>query len=155
MKQAQIAWIAIALLVVFILLGFLFTTGYFEPKGANQANNGESAGFDQADPRVGSLTVSVSGSGTLTPNATAELGFRETGTLVALPIAPGDRVQAGDLLARLKIDKTDAERAAEVAGGELRWRTARLHSKTCTQLHGWTQPKPWSRWSRRKATWWK
>jgi HlyD family secretion protein len=52
----------------------------------------------------GDLVISVSGSGTLVPASEIELGFQSGGYLDEVLVEVGDRVQAGDVLARLETD---------------------------------------------------
>jgi HlyD family secretion protein len=56
--------------------------------------------------RRGSLVISASGTGTLVPAAEVNLGFSSSGVLAEMLVEVGDRVEAGDVLARL--DGTDA-----------------------------------------------
>jgi RND family efflux transporter MFP subunit len=52
----------------------------------------------------GDLVISVSGSGTLLPSVETDLGFQTSGYVSEVLVEVGDRVQAGDLLARLETD---------------------------------------------------
>jgi multidrug efflux pump subunit AcrA (membrane-fusion protein) len=54
-----------------------------------------------ATARVGGLRVSISGAGTLTAFRTVDLAFPTAGTLAEVPIALGDTVSSGQILARL------------------------------------------------------
>ena len=62
---------------------------------------------------LGSLSISSSGSGTLLPGTEMSLGFSSSGTLTELLVEMGDKVQAGDVLAR--IDDSDAQQAVDEA----------------------------------------
>jgi multidrug efflux pump subunit AcrA (membrane-fusion protein) len=53
------------------------------------------------------------------PASTTDLGFQENGELVALNVKAGDMVGAGDVLARLEVDRTPAEQQADIASAEL------------------------------------
>ena len=57
--------------------------------------------------RRGNLVLSASGTGTLVPGADSSFGFRTAGQVVEVIFQAGDRVAAGQILARL--DSTDAE----------------------------------------------
>ena len=70
----------------------------------------------------GDLVVSVSGSGTLSPASEVDLGFETGGYLDEVLVEVGDRVAAGDVLARL--ETVDLELA--VAEAEIRAREAQL-----------------------------
>ncbi|MFZ5915559.1 MAG: efflux RND transporter periplasmic adaptor subunit [Chloroflexota bacterium] len=67
--------------------------------------------------RQGDLVITASGSGELIPSAEVDLSFAAAGTLIELPLAVGDRVQAGDVLARL--DTAPLERAVIQAQASL------------------------------------
>ena len=86
---------------------------------SNLTNEDSAAAIPQAVARIGSLTVSVTGSGELMPAATTELGFAQSGKLMEVLVKAGDEVMAGQLLARLQIDKSEAELAAEIAQNNL------------------------------------
>jgi HlyD family secretion protein len=75
-----------------------------------------------AQVRRGDLVVSVSGSGTLSPASEVELGFQTGGYLDEVLVEVGDRVQEGDVLARLETD--DLELA--VAEADINARETRL-----------------------------
>jgi RND family efflux transporter MFP subunit len=53
--------------------------------------------------RRGDLIITASGSGELIPSQEVEVGFSTSGTLVEMLVKVSDRVQAGDVLARLDI----------------------------------------------------
>jgi HlyD family secretion protein len=106
-------------LIVVIAGGFLYLT---LSAAYGDSNQGQLAGEDEIQGVVahtGDLTLSVSGSGELVSVSEAGLGFQEKGELVELNVHVGDQVQAGDVLARLQIDQTAAELAANLASAEL------------------------------------
>jgi len=70
----------------------------------------------------GDLVVSVSGTGTLSPASQIELGFQNEGYLDEVLVAVGDRVQEGDVLARLETDELELA----VATAETKARLAQL-----------------------------
>jgi HlyD family secretion protein len=84
------------------------------------------AGVEQtittAQVHRGDLVVSVSGSGALSPASEIDLGFETGGYLDEVLVAVGDRVQEGDVLARLETD--DLELA--VAKADIKAREAQL-----------------------------
>lgn len=75
-----------------------------------------------AQVRRGDLVVSVSGSGELNPASEVELGFQVDGYLDEVLVQVGDRVQEGDVLARLETG--DLELA--VSEAEIKARLAQL-----------------------------
>jgi RND family efflux transporter MFP subunit len=109
--------------LIFLVLSTAAVYFYYAAAGFARASaQGETTTeveIQQAVARIGDLTVSVSGTGELAPAATSALSFPEEGLLVEMRAKTGDEVQAGDLLARLQIDKTPTEHAAEMASAEL------------------------------------
>jgi multidrug efflux pump subunit AcrA (membrane-fusion protein) len=81
------------------------------------ANNEASA--QTAVARTGDLVVFASGTGQLVSLDETTLTFDENGTLVELMVGVGDEVSAGDVLARLRVDKSEAQLAAKIAKAEL------------------------------------
>lgn len=77
----------------------------------------------------GDLTITASGSGTLIPGTEIALGFRSSGVLAELLVEVGDKVEAGELLARL--DDTDAQ--DQVAQAEINLRQAELNLAGLTE----------------------
>lgn len=59
----------------------------------------------------GDLVISVSGSGTLVPADEVDLGFQTGGYLDEVLVEVGDRVQEGDVLARLETDQLELAKA--------------------------------------------
>ena len=70
----------------------------------------------------GDLIISVSGSGTLYPASEVDLGFETGGYLDEMLVKVGDRVQQGDVVARLETD----DLALAVAEAEIKLRQAQL-----------------------------
>jgi HlyD family secretion protein len=68
------------------------------------------------------LVISVSGSGTLSPASEADLGFETDGYLDEALVEVGDRVQEGDVLARLETE----DLLLAVAEADIRAREAQL-----------------------------
>ncbi|MFZ5883824.1 MAG: efflux RND transporter periplasmic adaptor subunit [Chloroflexota bacterium] len=66
--------------------------------------------------RTGDLVITASGAGTVMPAAQVEMGFRSPGVLAELNVKIGDRVTAGQVLARL--DDSTAQRNLEAAQRE-------------------------------------
>jgi HlyD family secretion protein len=72
--------------------------------------------------RQGDVVISVSGSGTLVPTSEVNLGFGNSGYLKDVAVAVGDRVQEGDVLARMETDDLEAA----VAQADINVRLAQL-----------------------------
>ena len=118
MKLNRIAWIGLTL-VIGIVGGYLFLTLSSPFGNTNQSQQAVENELQSAVARKGDLTLSVSGSGELVAISETSPSFEERGELVALNVGVGDQVQAGDVLASLKIDQTEAELAADKAKAEL------------------------------------
>jgi HlyD family secretion protein len=114
-KFNRITWVGLGLLIaivgVVIFLAFSPTSG-----GSDQVDENES---QSVVARSGDLTISVSGSGELVPLSETSLSFEDNGELVALNVGVGDQIQAGDVLASLKLDRTESDLAADLANAEL------------------------------------
>ena len=116
--RKRIAWITLALILV-IAGGFLYLTLSAASADSNREGVTGETEIQGAVARTGELTLSVSGSGELVSVSEAGLAFQDKGELVELNVQVGDQVQAGDVLARLQIDQTAAELAANLTGAEL------------------------------------
>lgn len=86
------------------------------------AETPDTPALQTARVRVGDITITASGSGNLLPARELELGFRSSGVLAEKTVAVGDRVTAGDLLARLE----DASTQMKVAQAEANLSLAEL-----------------------------
>jgi HlyD family secretion protein len=80
-----------------------------------------------AKVRTGDLTVTASGAGTLVPAAEINLAFRSGGLLTEVMLQVGDKVQAGDVLARL--DGTDAHKTLAAAELQVAQAEANLNAQ--------------------------
>jgi HlyD family secretion protein len=113
MKRFVIALIIVALLGG----GFWYVRGRGDPRPAQEPAR-------TARVARGSVTASVSSTGTLRPYAQVEVRSRGTGTVIALTVQEGDRVTKGRLLAQ--IDDRDARSAAEESEAQVRQVQVRL-----------------------------
>jgi RND family efflux transporter MFP subunit len=77
----------------------------------------------------GDLIITASGSGTLVPATEIALGFRSSGVLAEVMVEVGDKVEAGELLARLD----DADARDQVAQAEINLRQAELNLAELTE----------------------
>jgi HlyD family secretion protein len=112
MKRKWFYWIVLAAVAFGALGGLTYYT-------ANGQTTEQSETTDRTTARLGDLTISVSGAGELQPAWEFEMGFESSGVLTEMLVGEGDAVQVGDVLARLRVDKTEAELAAEIASAEL------------------------------------
>lgn len=109
MLRRRELWLGIALAAALIIGGFLYYSNT-----TNAAAQAESdAAVETAQVRVGSITVSATGAGTVIPAQEVALAFPASGVLAELLVQVGDQVAAGDVLARL--DDSDARQALAVA----------------------------------------
>ncbi len=90
-------------LPIVLLVILLFGAGgyYFYQNNMADAEAAEEPAMQTAKVRTGDLVLYANGSGLVVPASEASFGFRSGGQVVALPVAVGDSVQAGDLLAEL------------------------------------------------------
>lgn len=108
-------WKGIAALLLVAALGVWWFV--LRPMGAAGQTGG--AGMYQTDTaQVRDLTVSVDGSGTVTPIASYDVRALVTGEILEAPFEVGDRIEKGDLLYRL--DAGEAETALQQAQLALR-----------------------------------
>ena len=104
-----------AIIAVILVLG---AGGYYYYTSTATAAAEEAAADDEvqtAPVRRGDIMISAVGAGTIVPSTEIALAFDGNGRLQTLPVAIGDEVQMGDLLAEL--DSNDAQQA--VANAEL------------------------------------
>jgi HlyD family secretion protein len=111
-KSLKTLWIV---LLALVLAGGLGYGGYYAYKRwfAKSTQVATTTTTQTATVTLGSLSISSSGSGTLIPGTEMSVGFSSSGTLTELRVKVGDKVQAGDVLAR--IDATDAQQAVDEA----------------------------------------
>lgn len=76
------------------------------------------AGWQTAPATSGTIDATVNATGSVEPQARADLRFASAGTVSAILVQPGDRVQAGQALAR--IDDADLQLRVEQAAAELK-----------------------------------
>ncbi len=116
--------IIIAFFVICLLLlagaGTIYASGDGLAGLLPSTQGADAAGsITQAVASTGDLTVSVNGTGELVPVSQVALGFQQAGTLSELNVAPGTAVKAGDVLARLQVNQTEAELADTLASANL------------------------------------
>ena len=97
----------ILFIVIVLAAGAGGATYYQTVYTAGQEPEGEPV--QTATVRRGEIVISASGAGTVIPAAEMALGFQGGGLLTELFVAVGDRVQEGDVLARL--DDSQARKA--------------------------------------------
>jgi len=108
------------LLVVLVAAG----TGWGGYRYFQSGDSDESETWEVITVRRGTLEVSISATGSIEPLTQAKLGFGVGGTLAEVLVEEGERVQAGQLLARL--DTTDLEFQVAQAEASLELAKAQL-----------------------------
>ena len=92
-----------------------------------QAATEEASTLQTTTVRTGSLSLTASGSGTLIAENSVELGFGLQGTVMALHVAPGDIVAAGEVLAeqadREALESSVAQAKIDLSAAELALQT--------------------------------
>ena len=114
MKKRGI-WIATTIVMLLLVgAGYLAYTRYDYDV---QAQEPSEATMETAEVTRGDIVITADGSGELIPARELELSFRTSGVLDEVLVETGDRVEEGDVLARLETD--DLERAVAQADVEL------------------------------------
>ncbi len=105
-RRGRIIALVIVLLVILIASGVIFYM-----RRANQPV----VRFTQAAVTTGNITVQVSATGPVTPNAEYDMNFLTAGQVKAIDVEVGQQVKKGQVLAKLNIDKTALESAVNQA----------------------------------------
>lgn len=121
MWKSRKFWLGIVLVLVLGSVGFYF---YAQNLEAAAAQNDETPGVQTAVARLGDLVVSATGAGSVVATEELSLGFSANGTLVELLVAVGDKVSAGDVLAR--IDDADAQQS--LVNAQLQYQQAAMQT---------------------------
>src|SRR3990170_4501031 len=95
MKKSIFAVVIVALLAT---AGYAYYTLIYLPGQAAEASE---APLQTTTVRAGDIVITAQGGGTLVPAVQLDLGFGASGVLTELNVAVGDRVEAGQVLARL------------------------------------------------------
>jgi multidrug efflux pump subunit AcrA (membrane-fusion protein) len=101
-------WIALSVLLIAVTGGF----AYYKLTYASAQATTE-ATLQTAIVRQGDLVLYASGTGTLVAADEVDLAFKTGGQVTDIPVAVGDQVETGDLLAQ--VDDTDAQIAYALA----------------------------------------
>ena len=110
-------WVVLVVVVAAIAGGVYY---YFNKQRSNTAAAAGQPALQTATARTGSLVLRASGTGTLVAAKASTLGFKTSGTLIAMNVQVGNQVKAGDLLAQLdNTNQTLALAQAQEALNEL------------------------------------
>jgi RND family efflux transporter MFP subunit len=105
---------------------------YYANNTAVAAAESEEPEVQTAVARLGEIVVSATGAGAVIPATEVELSFTTGGVLEELLVTVGQKVQAGDVLAR--VDDTDAQKA--LANAELSLAQAAMQTDASTTQTG-------------------
>ena len=105
-RRGRIIALVVVLLVILIASGVIFYM-----RRANQPV----VRFTQAAVTTGNITVQVSATGPVTPNAEYDMNFLTAGQVKAIDVQIGQQVNKGQVLAKLTIDKTALQSAINQA----------------------------------------
>lgn len=119
MKRKTLIGSAIILLIVVLAGGGAYYALAMPLDADGQTAVSDEVATQTAVARQGDLIIYASGNGELVAQDETALEFDDNGTLVELLVNVGDQAAAGDVLARLEIDRTEAQLAAEIAQAEL------------------------------------
>jgi HlyD family secretion protein len=108
-------WILVAALAVVSAGGYLAYQRFF----TSQQETTESSQVQTAVARIGDLTVFASGAGEVVAASEVGVGFDQSGTLAEVLVSQGDKVQAGQVLARLQTDRSEQDIALSLAEAQL------------------------------------
>ena len=114
-KNKKAFWIILIAVVVITAGGY----GIYTWTSPEETETEETAEVQTAVSREGDLVVSASGAGSVIASIEVNLGFDESGTLTELLVGVGDKVETGQVLARLDTEKSEAEIALSVAQAQL------------------------------------
>ncbi len=103
-RSKRLVWLIPVVLILAGGGGFAYYQFVYLPA---QNTGTEQAALQTATARIGNLTLSASGTGTLVTASESVFGFETSGTVTALYVKPGDVVEAGQVLAEL--DPADAQ----------------------------------------------
>ncbi len=123
-RQRNWLWITLSLAMVAAVVGVWYYLTQRQVVAAAQAT----PALQTAKVRTGDITITASGSGNLLPANDVTLAFRSGGILAEMLVEVGERVEAGQLLARL--DDADARAQATQAETNLRLAELKLASLT-------------------------
>lgn len=116
-KKRKMIWIGAAALAALALVGG--ASFYYVRQNSAEAATATEAAMQTAAASLGDLIISASGAGQVVPAQQIEIGFDEAGTLIELNAALGDKVTAGQVLARLQTQDSAETIQAEIADAEL------------------------------------
>jgi len=116
MLKKKSFWIILFVIIIVAGGGYYYYSTQIVPAEASEF---EEPAMQTAVARQGELTIFASGAGQMIPASEIDLGFDESGTLIELNAAVGDKVEAGDVLAQLQTKDSVESIEASIAEAEL------------------------------------
>ena len=116
MLKKKSFWIILFVIIIVAGGGYYYYSTQIVPAEASEV---EEPAMQTAVARQGELTIFASGAGQMIPASEIDLGFDESGTLIELNAAVGDKVEAGDVLAQLQTKDSVESIEASIAEAEL------------------------------------
>jgi HlyD family secretion protein len=116
MWRKIVVWIGLG--VIILLVVGIYIIYAKQAKTATAAATSE-ATMQTAVARIGDLAIMASGSGSIVAAVSFSVGFDESGSLIELRVGVGDKVKAGDLLARLQSTYSADEIAVSITDAKL------------------------------------
>ena len=116
MLKKKSFWIILFVIIIVAGGGYYYYSTQIMPA---EAAEDEEPAMQTAVARQGELMIFASGAGQLIPASEIDLGFDESGTLIELNAAVGDKVVAGDVLAQLQTKDSVESIEASIADAEL------------------------------------
>lgn len=118
-KSKNMIWISI-ILTLLLIGSYIAYDAFWLPT----TETSDAPSIQTAVARQGDMTIFTSGAGEITPATRLELGFQESGTLIELLVNVGSEVKAGQVIARLQTNNSEASIASSIASAELSVLTA-------------------------------
>ena len=115
-KNKRNLWITLILIVALAAGGYWVYTQYFAPA---EVETTEATAVQTAVARRGDMIIYASAAGQVVPASEISIGFSSSGTLSELLVRVGSEVAAGDLLARLETNNSEADIVAATTSAEL------------------------------------
>src|SRR5262245_59562317 len=97
-------WFSLAVILIGIVATLAYTQGWL---GSHQAT----VSYQTATVQRGNIVQSVDATGPISAPSTLPLNFKNSGKLAEVDVSVGDRVQPGDVLARLDTSDLQAQLA--------------------------------------------
>jgi HlyD family secretion protein len=119
-KNKKFLWITFIIIILLAVGGYYGYTAYAQSTQPTE----ETETLQTAVANQGDLVIFASAAGEVVPSAELSLDFDEGGTVSEILVRVGEKVEAGQVLARLQTDETEEAIAVNLANAELAVLTA-------------------------------